>query len=208
MLSLNVLRTPKYVQREGAEQRAVAVSHALSFKGVHESSRTFHLPPQLLPFGLCGGAKVVCAEGTAAVRYKLVLRKSNGMRTSDWHAVNSTVDFFAGEMENSDDSHHEHIKSLFSKTGHDFRFRYFAALTLISATLEFDAPPPDAFSLVFFTVNAVDKELSLGAIGRALEKRERIDFTFTPVLPKDRLLAAAGTSLSEPPSKTPDELKK
>ena len=199
MLSLDVLRTPKYVQRDGAEQRAVAISHTLNFKEVHESSRTFHLPPQLLPFGLCCAAKVVCTDGsTAFARYRLILRKSNGARTSDWHDTNSTVDFFAGEMENSDDSHHEHIKTVFSKTGHDFRFRYFAALTLISATLEFDASPPSAFSLVFFTVNAVDKDLSLTAISRALEKRERIHFTLAPVLPKDRLLAAAGASLSEP----------
>ena len=202
MLSLGVLKMPKYVQRDGAEQRALAVSHTLSFKDVHESSRTFHLPPQLLPFGFCNGAKVVCADGTAAAHYRLTLRKSNGMRTSNWHALNSTVNFFAEEMENSDDANHEHIKTLFSKTGHDFRFRYFAALTLISASLEFDAAPPSEFSLVFSTVNAVDAELGLGAITRALEKRQRVDFAFAPILPKDRLLAAAGSALSEPPSKT------
>lgn len=206
MLSLHLLQSPKYVQIDEAEHRAVAISHSLTFKDVHESSRAFHLPPQLLPFGLCNAANVVCPDMTlSTARYKLMLRKSNGMRTSDWHRVNDTADFFAGEMENNDDAHHEDIKTLFSKTGHDFRFRYFAALTLVSVTLEFDSAPPPSFCFSFFTVNAVQKSTGFGAIQRMLGNRERIEFALRPILPKDRLLAAAGASLSEPPVKTTDE---
>ncbi len=199
MLSLRVLKTPKYVPFEKADMRAISLAHVLTFTVVNPASRTFHLPPHVLPFGLCRAVKLStdsAASIPVSCKYRITLRKSNGMRTSEWQELNTTVNFFSGETENDDDAHHDHLKTMFARTGHDFRYRYFAALTLMSITLEFDGPPPGNFELGFLTANGIDKSVSLSEASTKLERREPLAFCLPPVVPKDRLLAAAGAQLS------------
>ena len=191
MLTLRLLPFPKYVLLDEADARAVAVAHDLAFTNVKPGMQVFHLPPQLLPFGLCESARVSTDTTGAAAKYRITLRKSNGMRTTAWHDVNSTSSFFAADVENDDDAYHMDIKTMHAQTGHDFRYRYFAALSLLSVTLEFDGAPPADFHLVFHTVNGVPKAVTPSQVADALDRKTRVDFVLPVITPTKRALAAA-----------------
>lgn len=189
-------RSP-YGVREACTHRLVTLDHTLSFADVERECKSFAVHPAALPFGLLESVVVGTAADGDGFQYCVLLSKDTGQRKSAWTPPGVPVPCVHHDMAVDDDARHPDIGAVFDATGHDMRFRMFAAAAIANITIALRGTVPAALTLVFHGANAVPVDMALEDAVAATAAKAPVKFLLGPIRPKDRLSGAV-RAMNEP----------
>jgi hypothetical protein len=144
-----------------------------------------------LPFGLLVDVRVTDSESPPAP-YRLHIAKTTGVGDME-EAVPSGVRVSAAgpPLGNDQDAADAVMKTVKDWTGHDFRHRAINADTIVSIGVEWYAAGPRAFTVQYYCVNVLPRDMTPTEAVAAVAARTRLDFGLPPVPPAKRLKLAS-----------------